>query len=706
MAVITHYLPDSSQAEALRAHINYNETIESVPGDSLPGNPIALTGNSTGPSRNYILIAIGPDMGYTVDPSRIKEYRIILIYFATPLKKYTNAANNDVWSTWKWYNSQGGAPESKQGWIVSYNDHDHQWRRTIFINYWEQSDYMGGSWTAQNNETVYILNSTLSLQWDDEEYHGPEVDDRFFNKDPDEYTMIVGCRPTMDSAYQDSTLGRAYITREYNITIKWTSPVTGTAFEVPLTQLYNREWTAQQISNGGPIYWGSDFTIDSISRGVRCPNGTYPDIASVPDNFSELTDFGSVNSISLQWLKQQASTQEQGVTEQDLFTEIHAIFRDANTQEIVEDIVCDYSSLFGSDIDITGSTIPPEDINGSPDIDDDNIYTDHIDLTTPTLTASGVFNRTFAMNSGNINLFNDYIYNADDNIFDAILKSVLTPDRPLESVIDLRLYPFNVRLLTGATSWEKIQLGRIETPVYAYVIPNSAYTVIDLGTASINRRWHNFLDYMTTAQIYIPFCGVSELPIDKVINKKLNIKLIVDLVTGAGCAVVYAGGLPVLYRDCVVGISIPLTATNSAEWGKALMSNLVQTGSSIASTVAGAPANPIGIASQVTNIFDMAYQGPSVQQKGSSTPQTSLFEPKNAYIILAYAVPITEAWSDTYADLIGYACEIPLAHLGTMPDNTAVSGFSCFDNIKMNISGATESEKQHILDLLKNGVYM
>lgn len=549
-----------------------------------------------------------------------------------------------------------------------------------------------------NGYNVYIVRSTIALSVNGDPEYDPRIkDELFFNKDPDaDYTMVLGCRTTSDSDFEPS-YDNIYTTKAYNVNIYWDSPVTGTRFNVPISNGQMRGYAMTTLISEGIEYFLYSATTENspIFRALRMPIGKFTN-DELPRAYADLTDVPSIISVSLQWLKQQASTQAAGVTDQDLFTEIHAQWLGASSGNVYADIVCDYSSLIGSDVDI-GGYVPPEDINQSPDIDDDNIYTTSISLTTPTLSANGVFNRCYVLNANVVNSLNNYLYNSDEGIFEELIRNVFTQGNPLESLIDLRLYPFDVKNHTGALSIENIVFGRADTGIRAYVMPNNANCVVSLGSCNVVRRWHNFLDYDTQAELYIPFCGVTPIPIEKILNKTVSIYLIIDFVTGSGCAVVYADNLPILYRQAVIGVSIPMTATNSSEYAKAIMGNLIQTGMSIAGAASG---NVSGLLASTMQLSDTIMTGSHVQQIGASSPQTSLYQPKNAYLMLSYSQPIPEVWDDTYADLIGYACETPMSHIGD------ARGFSAFDNIKMTISGATESEKTHILDLLKNGVYM
>lgn len=541
------------------------------------------------------------------------------------------------------------------------------------------------SWGTLNTWADVNMYSTVNITNTDDgtyNYNAMNNTDEFIcTKDPDYYIIHLGVRATANSDYTDF----AYCTKYYTVRLKWTSPVTGTNFDILLNGMPSH---IQHLTVDGD-YFNLIYTTetDVYLRGLCMPLGRY--FILVPSDFAECTDVPALYDISLTDLKSLAQTQQGGVINDDLFTEITAEFY-YNT-ELKESKTVDFSSLFGEDIDIGGATVV--DPNAGESLTDDNVYTDSIELTTPTLTATGVFNRCYVLDGNSVNDLCDFLYNSNDSIFDEIIDGVLTRGNPIESLIDLRLYPFDVRAFTGAGTAESIKFGRTDTGVIGIKLPHTSQAVIDLGSCTIPRYYNNFLDYAMSAQLYIPFCGVVDLPIDRILNHKLSIKLIVDYITGAGTAVVFVDNIPLLYQQGVIGISIPMTATNSAEFGKTIVGNLINT--------ATAGNIPAALSSGLNTAIDL-YNGSSIQKIGASSPQTSLFQPKNAYVLLSIVSPAAGVYDNEYAQTIGYECFMPASSISIMTG----SGFTVFDNVQLNIPQATAEEREKILELLRSGVFM
>ena len=627
------------------------------------------------------------------------------------------------------------------------------WWVTSRIDTWTG---LGATNYRGNDQQNYILlDASIPITIENESWEpvGPQplIDERYATKVPNVYDILIGARTTTTS--EEVTIGipgaeaSYYKTRAYNITAHWTSPVDSFVFNVPFTQLTKHTVNAS-LDGPGPVYsfnFSTSAEIGNICQSVRSPLGRYSGEDVPPSAYADMTETATMTEIPLTWLKEQANMQKSGVVNNDLFTTIYIDFIDSVTSEIVETKELDYSSLFGEDIDLSGGTVPSP--NDDESLPNNNRYTNDIGLTHPNLTATGVFNRCYVLDANGVNDLCDFLYNADDSIFEEIIDGVLTRGNPIESLIDLRLYPFDVRQFTGAGTAERIKFGRTETTIIGIKLPHTANAIIDMGSCTFNREYNNFLDYHMSAELYIPFCGTSALPIERILNKKISVKMIVDYVTGACTAVVYADGLPIQYRQGIMGISIPMTATNSAEFGKAILGNLIQTGTSIASGAlsgaksAGSAMGNAAVAygeqvspwaslsseehdalykmgynsaslgggvkgglSSAGGVLDFAgtlYNGSSVQQVGSSSPQVSLFQPKQCYLLIHIPTPCNGVYENTYADLVGYACFMPISAISWMNN----AGFTVFDNVKMDIAGATEAEKAEIHALLTSGIY-
>lgn len=329
---------------------------------------------------------------------------------------------------------------------------------------------------------------------------------------------------------------------------------------------------------------------------------------------------------------------------------------------------------------------------------DRNKYTDKVDLVKPTLTTTGIFNRTFAMNSIQIKKLADYLWNADETVFNEIVKGLsLMGGNPIDGLIDLRLYPFDVSAKTSTGISQNIVVGRTDTKIVGIQI-NDYNAVLDLGGCTFDPYFGNFLDYepFTTASLYIPYVGIVPISTADFMGQTISCKMVVDITTGSCTAIVFANNIPMIYKNGNIGVEIPMTGTNSAEYASRIASGLT---SGTADIALGAASKNVGqIISGVGQITDSALSVNNTMYNtaGSSSPACGLWQPQNCYFIIQRPVTIVP---DSYGHNVGYACNYQ-ANLSSL------SGFTCCYNTDVNTLYATEEEKAEIVRLLGQGVYL
>lgn len=323
--------------------------------------------------------------------------------------------------------------------------------------------------------------------------------------------------------------------------------------------------------------------------------------------------------------------------------------------------------------------------------------TTEIPLPNVTLTSYGVFNKSYVCSKMNLQALSDYLWNGDPTTWDTIIEDLkLVGDNRMNSIINVIMFPFAI---PNDDDLHLIRIGRHNTDVSAAYLDGTQNIVFDMGTCYCQPKHGNFLDYEphTKLWLYIPFIGVFSVPTQQFMNKMISIKLAVDVLTGAGMAVVYAAGIPVLYKNCKIGMQIPVTGADSGY----IIRNYIETIKSGISTAGNIASGNVG--GTVSGLFNMgtsalAAQGAPIQSEGSASPQCGMLMPNKCYFIIEY--PRTKI-SDVpdYGHMIGYACR-KSGQIGTF------AGFSRFENVTLNISHCTQTERDEILTLLRNGVYL
>ena len=327
---------------------------------------------------------------------------------------------------------------------------------------------------------------------------------------------------------------------------------------------------------------------------------------------------------------------------------------------------------------------------------DPNNYTDKINLNKPTLSNVNVFNRSFAVNANTVKNLADFLWNADETKFQEIVKGLaLMGENPMNGIIDLRLFPFNVALKNSATRAENIVIGRTDTGVSGIKLTEKVNSLIDLGECTFFTKFKNFLDYepYTTAQLYIPYIGVVPVSTAEFMGHRISVKMIVDYTTGAGTAIVFKDDIPFIYRNGVVGVSIPMTGNDSASYASTVIGNVV--GGAVSGATSIANGNIGGMVSSTEKIYSGFTTGTNYQEASASSPSVATWQPQRCYFIIDR--PILNV-PDNYGRTIGFACE----KTGKLSD---FKGFTVVSNPEINFR-CTDSERQYIVNMLQGGLFV
>lgn len=344
-----------------------------------------------------------------------------------------------------------------------------------------------------------------------------------------------------------------------------------------------------------------------------------------------------------------------------------------------------------------------KDNNGVTPDPDTNIYSDDTPLNTPKITAFGAFNRAYAMTQSGLNDLSNYLWNTNDGIFEGIVDGLkLMGENPMNGIIDCRMYPFNVLDLLSNTGSQNITLGRTQTNIVGVHLGNTTNCILDLGSCTW-LKYHSrelgkdvFLDSSpyTTGELYVPYVGTIPLDSSIYAGHTVSVYLIVDFMTGVCEAVVYRDGLATDFKSGVIGVDVPVTGGNAAQWANGIVSAALNGANGIASIATG---NPIGGAMQVLGAVQSGFNNPyNPTQKGSASSSCGQWLPQHAYLLIHS--PIRQV-PPSYGSTIGYACE----YTSTLGAN---HGYTVCADVNINNNFATESERQEIVNLLKGGIFV
>lgn len=289
-----------------------------------------------------------------------------------------------------------------------------------------------------------------------------------------------------------------------------------------------------------------------------------------------------------------------------------------------------------------------------------------------------------------------------------VLKRLIA--NPLDYIISLNLC--HIGLTFSET--EAVKFGGISTNVVMGKLSNQFLRNLNGGSVSIveSEQCKNFLDYSpyTRCQIWIPYCGMHELPIDLIMNATLSLKYTVDLLTGSLTATLYVTRDRTGYlrnvEDAIEDMQL-LTFTGNCFEPLPIAStdyrNVVNGVLGLASGAATsiATGNPLPLASSVANAT--MNSKPNVITSGSIGNCYGYMLQQRAYLILSRPVINVpkrfidwQGYPSNFLDAIenfdGYL-EIDSATLWT-------------GGIKNQFGVITETEADELKNIMEGGIYL
>lgn len=241
--------------------------------------------------------------------------------------------------------------------------------------------------------------------------------------------------------------------------------------------------------------------------------------------------------------------------------------------------------------------------------------------------------------------------------------------------------------------------------------------MINCGQAFFQSPYNNgdFRNLEPWCKMYLalPYAGVHQLAISKYINKRVQIKLAVDITNGCCEYHVYANNVEMDSFVGSMGTSIPLTAEDNARQVSGLQNGVIQTVSGLAqiglsagATVAsGGTLTPVAIAGGVSGVNTMAqglqnmqkeFIDAPIQTKGASVGNLGDFGINSIYFIFAWANSIAPK---NELNLVGK----PSNQGGAVNSFAGFLKCSAF-NLADGFAG-TQTEAEEISTIMANGVY-
>lgn len=179
-------------------------------------------------------------------------------------------------------------------------------------------------------------------------------------------------------------------------------------------------------------------------------------------------------------------------------------------------------------------------------------------------------------------MWND-IFKGDD--FESIIRYVEGTSQDIETNVVNIIFHSITPPADG--SIDNIILGRFDSGIPAVKVTKSCFS-IDGGSLYCNKRYNDYRDYMAMIDIYIPYCGIYSLDPNVVAGKKLNLKYIVDITSGACTCEIFIEGVLQYTFSGTEGCTVPFSMSNGEEYIASVASFIGQSAVALKGGVAGA----------------------------------------------------------------------------------------------------------------------
>lgn len=288
-----------------------------------------------------------------------------------------------------------------------------------------------------------------------------------------------------------------------------------------------------------------------------------------------------------------------------------------------------------------------------------------------------------------LNSLANFLWSTD---FVDLIKKVL--QSPMDAMISLALFP--IRPKTDGT--HIINLGYVPSGVSALRVSDQFQTFQTSGLV-IPHKYNSYLDYSpyTTAEIYLPFIGFQRLNINDVMGKTVSVVYNIDMLSGICTALVKVDDTTMYSYSGNMAMFLPLSAGNWARMMTPIfgaVGGVASMGAGIAgvmsgSSLLGSTSTAVSGAKSLGNL-----EGNAVSRSGEISGNAGILGDYQPFIVVTR--PINDRPS-TYNSNIGQTYNKSV-QLGTL------SGFTIVDEAHVEGMSATETEKNEIERLLKEGV--
>ena len=268
----------------------------------------------------------------------------------------------------------------------------------------------------------------------------------------------------------------------------------------------------------------------------------------------------------------------------------------------------------------------------------------------------------------------------DENLISQLQKWI---SNPMDYIVSLQAFPINP--IDG--DMEEVKIGSFATNLSMKKVANQFMTY-SCGSVRVDKKFFNFLDTITTIDIYLPFIGIFPLNTTQVMGGKLSVDYQIDFLSGSCVANIRLikdnQNVIIATNSGNLSAVLPLSSRDFSNVYGALIGTV---GGAIGTAVEFASGNVAkGAASVLGTLNNVSGFRQGVRNSGAINGNSGLLNYKKPFLIINRPIPKIP---NNYGHSVGYL------------DNTErylnqVSGFSKFTNVDLSSVTLTELEKARI----------
>lgn len=259
---------------------------------------------------------------------------------------------------------------------------------------------------------------------------------------------------------------------------------------------------------------------------------------------------------------------------------------------------------------------------------------------------------------------------------------------PMDCILGLMIFP----ALAAPSGSKEVNVGNLSTGVTMSYIDNQ-YVEVNCGSFEITEYYASYLDYdpYTKIEIYLPYIGTHRLSADDVMAKTIQLKYMIDLLSGACVAFLVVDGTTLYTFTGSCATPIPVSGN---DWSNMVNGILSVAGAATAAVISGGTAATMAAGALASTSLFVSSHKEHIRHGGSVASAAGLMSIQTPYLIVTrprQALPIGQNsfqgypsfMTESLGSLTGYT-EVESCHLEHIP--------------------CTDEELKEIERLLKGGV--